>query len=160
MAADDSSQSWPLMAKASRLEHQFDRLGFPWGLVLLSKCRPSTWKTYHLSSSGAHQALTSWPICVDGWGGRIRTSEWRYQKPLPYHLATPHRRKAARCLDAASARCNSLFAPADEEMESAHVEADRDRHRGGVRDRPGGVARARTSRVRSGFGRASTGATR
>ena len=28
-------------------------------------------------------------ICVDGWGGRIRTSEWRYQKPLPYHLATP-----------------------------------------------------------------------
>jgi starch synthase len=27
------------------------------------------------------------------WGGRIRTSEWRYQKPLPYHLATPHYRK-------------------------------------------------------------------
>ena len=23
------------------------------------------------------------------WGGRIRTLEWRYQKPLPYHLATP-----------------------------------------------------------------------
>ena len=26
-----------------------------------------------------------------GWGARIRTWEWRYQKPLPYHLATPHR---------------------------------------------------------------------
>lgn len=26
-----------------------------------------------------------------GWGGRIRTCEWRYQKPLPYHLATPQR---------------------------------------------------------------------
>ena len=25
-----------------------------------------------------------------GWGGRIRTSAWRYQKPLPYRLATPH----------------------------------------------------------------------
>jgi hypothetical protein len=25
-----------------------------------------------------------------GWGGRIRTSEWRDQNPLPYHLATPH----------------------------------------------------------------------
>src|SRR5438045_25258 len=25
-----------------------------------------------------------------GWGGRIRTSEWRLQRPLPYHLATPH----------------------------------------------------------------------
>ena len=23
------------------------------------------------------------------WGGRIRTYGWRYQKPLPYHLATP-----------------------------------------------------------------------
>ena len=26
--------------------------------------------------------------CI-GWGGRIRTCEWRHQKPLPYHLATP-----------------------------------------------------------------------
>jgi hypothetical protein len=26
-----------------------------------------------------------------GWGGRIRTSAWRNQNPLPYHLATPHR---------------------------------------------------------------------
>ena len=24
-----------------------------------------------------------------GWGGRIRTSAWRNQNPLPYHLATP-----------------------------------------------------------------------
>jgi hypothetical protein len=24
-----------------------------------------------------------------GWGGRIRTSVWRNQNPLPYHLATP-----------------------------------------------------------------------
>ena len=24
-----------------------------------------------------------------GWGGRIRTCAWRYQKPLPYRLATP-----------------------------------------------------------------------
>ena len=27
-----------------------------------------------------------------GWGARIRTWEWRYQKPLPYRLATPQRR--------------------------------------------------------------------
>lgn len=26
----------------------------------------------------------------NGWGGRIRTCAWRYQKPLPYRLATPH----------------------------------------------------------------------
>ena len=24
-----------------------------------------------------------------GWGGWIRTNEWRNQNPLPYHLATP-----------------------------------------------------------------------
>jgi hypothetical protein len=26
---------------------------------------------------------------VAGWGGRIRTSAWRNQNPLPYRLATP-----------------------------------------------------------------------
>jgi hypothetical protein len=29
------------------------------------------------------------PQDLTGWGGRIRTSEWRDQNPLPYHLATP-----------------------------------------------------------------------
>ena len=28
-------------------------------------------------------------VGIVGWGGRIRTCEWRHQKPLPYHLATP-----------------------------------------------------------------------
>lgn len=27
---------------------------------------------------------------LTGWGDRIRTCECRYQKPVPYHLATPH----------------------------------------------------------------------
>ena len=34
-------------------------------------------------------------ICLlkdyDGWGGRSRTYDARYQKALPYHLATPQR---------------------------------------------------------------------
>jgi hypothetical protein len=30
-----------------------------------------------------------------GWGGRIRTCECRYQKPVPYHLATPQQAIAA-----------------------------------------------------------------
>lgn len=29
------------------------------------------------------------PIKRNGWGGRIRTHEWRDQNPLPYRLATP-----------------------------------------------------------------------
>ena len=31
-----------------------------------------------------------------GWGGRIRTCAWRYQKPLPYRLATPQQEE--RCI--------------------------------------------------------------
>ena len=29
------------------------------------------------------------PTAQNGWGGRIRTSVWRDQNPLPYRLATP-----------------------------------------------------------------------
>jgi hypothetical protein len=35
-----------------------------------------------------------------GWGGRIRTSAWRNQNPLPYRLATPQ----GRFLSQAAAR--------------------------------------------------------
>ena len=31
-----------------------------------------------------------------GWGGWIRTNAWRSQSPLPYRLATPHRRTPFR----------------------------------------------------------------
>src|ERR1700689_4089938 len=37
----------------------------------------------------------SFPPKKVGWGGRIRTSEWRDQNPLPYHLATPQLGKQA-----------------------------------------------------------------
>ena len=30
-------------------------------------------------------------LIKNGWGGRIRTHEWRDQNPLPYHLATPQK---------------------------------------------------------------------
>ena len=33
---------------------------------------------------------------LPGWGGRIRTSAWRNQNPLPYRLATPQRRFLSR----------------------------------------------------------------
>lgn len=36
------------------------------------------------------------PSGETGWGARIRTWEWRYQKPLPYHLATPQRAAPSR----------------------------------------------------------------
>jgi hypothetical protein len=33
-------------------------------------------------------------ICKkNGWGGRDRTCEYRYQKAVPYHLATPQQRR-------------------------------------------------------------------
>src|SRR5438067_1540371 len=39
-----------------------------------------------LNAAACHQARQ---VSKTGWGGRIRTSEWRDQNPLPYHLATP-----------------------------------------------------------------------
>src|SRR5437016_6274931 len=39
-----------------------------------------------LHAAACHQARQ---VSKTGWGGRIRTSEWRDQNPLPYHLATP-----------------------------------------------------------------------
>jgi hypothetical protein len=47
-----------------------------------------------------------------GWGGRIRTCEWRHQKALPYHLATPQQaRYANRHMMACSrASIGELFA--------------------------------------------------
>jgi hypothetical protein len=45
-----------------------------------------------------HEVWASTPVIakslnyeMPGWGGRIRTSGWRNQNPLPYHLATPQR---------------------------------------------------------------------
>ena len=37
------------------------------------------------------------PTSVVGWGGRIRTCECRYQKPVPYHLATPQQAHPRMC---------------------------------------------------------------
>ena len=41
---------------------------------------------------------------VAGWGGRIRTYDARYQKPLPYHLATPQQAGVTYCQLCKSAR--------------------------------------------------------
>src|SRR5438270_11897533 len=38
-----------------------------------------------------------------GWGGRIRTCECRFQRPVPYHLATPQSRFQAPRLDSRTA---------------------------------------------------------
>src|SRR6056297_1448176 len=48
----------------------------------------------HSRSTGQEKSLqrkTTRALRVSGWGGRIRTYGTRYQKPLPYHLATPQR---------------------------------------------------------------------
>ena len=41
-----------------------------------------------------------------GWGGRIRTSAWWNQNPLPYHLATPQKLSGKRRDDS---RADSLW---------------------------------------------------
>src|SRR5215475_12899392 len=58
--------------------------------------RPSSIPRYwQISSANGRLALPEnicrlfTALCTYGWGGRIRTYEWRLQRPLPYHLATP-----------------------------------------------------------------------
>lgn len=47
-----------------------------------------------IPSPGRPPALQRSAARMAGWGGRIRTCAWRYQKPLPYHLATPQQARA------------------------------------------------------------------
>lgn len=46
-----------------------------------------------------------WRFLNCGWGGWIRTNEWRYQKPLPYHLATPQRKEFERSVQKTQILC-------------------------------------------------------
>src|SRR3954471_3173664 len=55
-----------------------------------------TWAASGVSAGGG--VWRAWPAgagvatarqAEPGWGGRIRTSAWGNQNPLPYHLATP-----------------------------------------------------------------------
>ena len=49
---------------------------------------------------------------TNGWGGRVRTSEWRNQNPLPYHLATPQCRPVDRASLVLAIRSVHIIKPA------------------------------------------------
>src|ERR1700752_76195 len=42
-------------------------------------------------------AIGNWKLAIQnfGWGGWIRTNECRFQRPVPYHLATPQYQTAS-----------------------------------------------------------------
>ena len=61
---------------------QLEPLQNPFGLKVL----PMSWNK-------RNSCVRNGPV-NGGWGARIRTWEWRYQKPLPYRLATPQGRSA------------------------------------------------------------------
>ena len=48
----------------------------------------------HVRRGGIPRGLSVQGSGGVGWGGRIRTYGTRYQKPLPYHLATPQQCRA------------------------------------------------------------------
>ena len=71
-------------------------------------------KGYTVGTRAMLRRLRLWDSVsnFNGWGGRIRTSVWRNQNPLPYHLATPHWR--ARTILGRDARGNGSPAAGDE----------------------------------------------
>src|SRR5690554_6739446 len=48
----------------------------------------TSWRAERRDRNAGNQGITR-KILQAGWGARIRTWECRYQKPVPYHLATP-----------------------------------------------------------------------
>ena len=52
--------------------------------------------SFHLATQRQKPAWPAGFCALCGWGGRIRTSVWRDQNPLPYHLATPQHMQALR----------------------------------------------------------------
>ena len=101
---------------SSRRHHFVSRLnisGKTGRFPAASACRPAQGMCARLRKSG--------------WGGRVRTSEWRNQNPLPYHLATPQQgpeassgrpRETRRNIPASPEGCNRAAA-ADNRSESA-----------------------------------------
>ena len=75
--------------------------GYPLGYVLgvgvisvILKIKSMLWATFGQEKANFQEkenTRTSKVPYLYGWGGWIRTSGTRYQKPLPYHLATPQR---------------------------------------------------------------------
>jgi hypothetical protein len=65
--------------------------------------------------SDDHSAWAGLKACLwagnAGWGGRVRTCEWRHQKPLPYHLATPQHFRPANAGCAPLARLSARGKP-------------------------------------------------
>ena len=74
--------------------------GYPLGYVLgvgvisvILKIKSILWATFKQLKANFQEEekiISSEVRYLYGWGGWIRTSGTRYQKPLPYHLATPH----------------------------------------------------------------------
>ena len=83
-------------------------------------------RSFHRTDQGNAATLRARRLPETGWGGRIRTSEWRDQNPLPYHLATPqHLSARGKACGRASYSRVSLAARARGVMHGRHVQAPR-----------------------------------
>ncbi len=78
-----------LKAEQSLYEANFCDFGFCWRGTYHKKRGILYMESYGLLGQAASNYRKI--MKKDGWGGRIRTYDTRYQKPLPYHLATPQR---------------------------------------------------------------------
>ena len=82
------------------------------------RCRVISWasagfalpvNTAMLSESNSSRGDIATAQIKNGWGGRIRTSEWRDQNPLPYHLATPQLNQPVTLRQLVPAQPSSTF---------------------------------------------------
>ena len=72
----------------SRVQTQL--AGRAFSMIEEDSATPSSWLCLLWQKTPEDNWISLRGIAFDcGWGGRIRTCEWRLQRPLPYHLATP-----------------------------------------------------------------------
>lgn len=64
-------------------------LGSKLRLIALISCILGFFNAMRCKMHSSLQLVVGSNVIENGWGGRDRTCEWRYQKALPYHLATP-----------------------------------------------------------------------
>ena len=84
---------FPLFARSRRLAHANGPKSRRMRTTTESLGGISAAKSRTVGLNSESQRPESRRLFLPGWGAGIRTPEWRYQKPLPYHLATPQCRE-------------------------------------------------------------------
>jgi hypothetical protein len=123
----------PRCAAARSLQQTHPRLGKRLADTARVEGTQSAWSNWHLPKClpakcpRGKARVRHNPLKSFGWGGRIRTSAWRNQNPLPYRLATPQGGKAFNTWNAAPLQRREPWRPRAAPVSNQMSKRDRNR---------------------------------